>query len=308
MSFLYYKFRSQKQPQRLTFDGTGISVFEIKREIILINKLGDGTDFDLCIYNADTDDEYEDDAEILPRSSSVIVRRRPAARPGKGTGMRYVGAKGLSLGGGFTGAAGMHGSRKPAAGKQDQALAPKLSTGLLNESRSGNSEDDMINAMLQAETDNWMQTQDRMAGATPVFGGRGSAGRGRPPAPSHPPPAGYVCYRCGLRGHWIQNCPTNNDPNWEHRRVKRTTGIPKAFLKTVSQEEFSAAGNNEKFMVNEDGEYVVVQPDSRSWQSYLQKQQKGAADEDGGDDYGDDGDGGYNDDRRRKRSRQDNDV
>lgn len=40
----------------MTFDGPGISVFEVKREIIHISQLGDGTDFDLAIYNEDTND------------------------------------------------------------------------------------------------------------------------------------------------------------------------------------------------------------------------------------------------------------
>lgn len=40
----------------MEFDGTGISVFELKREIITKSGLGDGTDFDLHIY---TDDNSE---------------------------------------------------------------------------------------------------------------------------------------------------------------------------------------------------------------------------------------------------------
>lgn len=40
----------------MEFDGTGISVFELKREIINKSGLGDGTDFDLFIY---TDDNSE---------------------------------------------------------------------------------------------------------------------------------------------------------------------------------------------------------------------------------------------------------
>jgi protein MPE1 len=55
-SSVFFKFKSQKEPTRVTFDGTGISVFELKREIIAKNRLGDGTDFDLAIYNEDTND------------------------------------------------------------------------------------------------------------------------------------------------------------------------------------------------------------------------------------------------------------
>ena len=55
-SSVHFKFKSQREPSRVTFDGTGISVFELKREIISINRLGDGTDFELSIYNEDTNE------------------------------------------------------------------------------------------------------------------------------------------------------------------------------------------------------------------------------------------------------------
>lgn len=54
-SVVYYKFKSQKEPSRVTFDGTGISVFDLKREILLANKLTTTADtFDLHILNPDT--------------------------------------------------------------------------------------------------------------------------------------------------------------------------------------------------------------------------------------------------------------
>jgi protein MPE1 len=49
-SSVFFKFKSQKEPSRVEFDGTGISVFELKRDIIIKSGLGDGTDFDLAIY------------------------------------------------------------------------------------------------------------------------------------------------------------------------------------------------------------------------------------------------------------------
>jgi len=55
-SSVFFKFKSQKEPSRVTFDGTGISVFELKREIISINRLGDGTDFELAVYNEDSNE------------------------------------------------------------------------------------------------------------------------------------------------------------------------------------------------------------------------------------------------------------
>jgi len=60
-SSIFFKFKSQKEPSQITFDGTSLSVFEVKREIIAYSKLGDGTDFDLEIYTSDTNErEYHE--------------------------------------------------------------------------------------------------------------------------------------------------------------------------------------------------------------------------------------------------------
>ena len=64
-SSVYFRFKSQKEPSRVPIDGTGISVFELKREIININKLGDGTDFELAIYNENTNEGKLSDGDVL---------------------------------------------------------------------------------------------------------------------------------------------------------------------------------------------------------------------------------------------------
>lgn len=54
-SAVYYKFKSQKEPSKVLFEGTGISVFDLKKEILLENKLVDtANSFDLEIANPDT--------------------------------------------------------------------------------------------------------------------------------------------------------------------------------------------------------------------------------------------------------------
>ena len=52
-SSVFYRFKSQKEPSRITFDGTGISVFELKRAIIEMSNLGDGMDFELTLTSSD---------------------------------------------------------------------------------------------------------------------------------------------------------------------------------------------------------------------------------------------------------------
>ena len=34
----------------------------------------------------------------------------------------------------------------------------------------------------------------------------------------------YVCVRCGIPGHFVRDCPTNNDRNFDPSRFK---GVPR---------------------------------------------------------------------------------
>lgn len=94
-----------------------------------------------------------------------------------------------------------------------------------------------------------------------------------------------MCYRCGQKGHWIQVCPTNDNPEFDHRpRVKRTTGIPRSFLKTVDKSALQQAGADGSdvkppagVMVNADGDFVIAEPDKASWEQFQAKTKSSAA-------------------------------
>jgi protein MPE1 len=121
---------------------------------------------------------------------------------------------------------------------------------------------------------------------TPVFRPGGNKKGGPPPnVPDHEPPTGYICYRCGEKGHWIQVCPTNDDPTFDNKpRVKRTTGIPRSFLKTVDKPvALSNDGTTDDtkapsgIMVNAEGEFVIAEPDKASWEQFQAKTKFSAA-------------------------------
>lgn len=64
-----------------------------------------------------------------------------------------------------------------------------------------------------------------------------------------------------LSGHWIQACPTNEDKEFDNKpRFKRTTGIPRSFLKTV-EAPAGTEGASGGVMITPEGGFVVAEPD-----------------------------------------------
>ncbi|KAH8093273.1 DWNN domain-containing protein [Cristinia sonorae] len=328
-SLVFYKFKSRKDESRVTFDGTGISVFDLKKEIILANNLGKANDFDLVILDPSSNEEYTNDSTIIPRASSVVVKR-VFAKPGKGKAAMYISGAGASSSAGpsdpKTGSSGgpsqtnwhrgnitkrFDGREEPPK-EASKPAAPAVTIQPSNITKED--EAAAMAAMFQAQTANWEETQEKMSQlvsrlsaflvysssvilmnfvctlrlpvccifffaysaqriyTNPRGGAPGGRG-GKPFTPHHhqperPLPPSYVCYRCGQKGHWIQDCPTNNDRDYDNRpRIKRTTGIPRSFLKAVDNPSTGPLGQG--VMVTPEGGYVVAQPDSASWQKQV---------------------------------------
>ncbi|PQE33000.1 hypothetical protein CJF32_00001503 [Rutstroemia sp. NJR-2017a WRK4] len=274
-SSVFFKFKSQKEPSRVEFDGTGISVFELKRDIIIKSGLGDGTDFDLAIYNDDGNEEYDDDTTIIPRSTSVTARRLPPIKPGAGRAARYMSGK-------------MPINQKNAS-RKEQAKPSNTKVAAVSNSmaqmNSAMTEEQRMAAMFQAQSEQWSAQQEEMANQTPIFRPGGKKAQPTANVPDHDPPPAYVCYRCGEKGHWIQVCPTNDNPVFDSKpRVKRTTGIPRSFLKTVEKPTaLSIDGSTDDtkhmsgVMVNAEGEFVIAEPDKASWEQFQAKTKSSAA-------------------------------
>ena len=169
-SSVFFKFKSQKDPTRVEFDGTGISVFELKRDIIIKSGLGDGKDFDLAIYNEDGNEgkspltakcavnssnmtvEYNDDTTIIPRSTSVIARRLPPMKAGAGRAARYVNGK-------------MPINTKNSSRKEQSSSKSKTTSGAnaLAQMNGAMTEEQRMAAMFAAQTEQWTAQQEEMA-------------------------------------------------------------------------------------------------------------------------------------------------
>lgn len=56
MSLIFYKFKSAKDYDTYKFEGVGVPVWELKKEIIIAKKLSKSTDFDLILSDAQTNE------------------------------------------------------------------------------------------------------------------------------------------------------------------------------------------------------------------------------------------------------------
>ncbi|XP_075625571.1 E3 ubiquitin-protein ligase RBBP6-like [Balearica regulorum gibbericeps] len=88
MSCVHYKFSSKLNYDTVTFNGLHISLCDLKRQIFGREKLKPAN-CDLQISNAQTKEEYTDENALIPKNSSVIVRRIPAGGV-KATSKRHV--------------------------------------------------------------------------------------------------------------------------------------------------------------------------------------------------------------------------
>jgi protein MPE1 len=247
-SSVFYKFKNSREPERIVFNGTGISVFELKHDIIIASGLGDGTDFNLHIYpEDDLNSEYKDDTSLIPRSATVICVRRPAPR-GQGRAARYISGK-----------APVRAISKDTSKPSAPVASSVIAGGTLTEA-------DAEAAFLAESAQVWDAQKESLSHVKPTYN------KNKKPVnvPNHDPPPGYVCRRCNVKGHWIQACPTNDDPDFKPVfQAKRTTGIPRSFLKTVEKpiDEEAAKG----VMLNADGEYVQVMTDTKTWEKFQEK-------------------------------------
>lgn len=95
---------------------------------------------------------YDDDTSIIPRSTTVIARRLPPIKPGRGGAARYVSGKMPQN------AKNTHRSEMPAA----KAASDTAVKGL-NAMNGAQTEEERLAAMFKMGADQWAQQQQEMA-------------------------------------------------------------------------------------------------------------------------------------------------
>ncbi|KAL9231148.1 hypothetical protein vseg_006406 [Gypsophila vaccaria] len=220
---IYYKFKSAKDYYSITLTGHFISVIDLKERIFESKRFGRGNDFDLIVYNSQTNEEYVDEATLIPKNTSVVIRRVPGLprkpiviQSDKSEVEINVADEQPAKGNTTTAASSLGASEfDDDFGDDIYVTIPEVTTKLSNilvhdsTTQSSSNEDSKIKAIVESSN---------------FTSGRGCGSRQKTP------PHGYICHRCNIPGHYIQHCPTNGDPSHDVRRVKPSTGIPKSML------------------------------------------------------------------------------
>ncbi|WOK99799.1 hypothetical protein Cni_G08511 [Canna indica] len=247
---VYYKFKSTKNYESIPIEGQFISVANLKERIFQHKFLGKSKGSDLLISNAQSNEEYVDQGCMIPKNTSVVIRRVPRClrKPiviehDKPTVIDDK-LEDLPPSSGMVvddSSATMH--PEDYEGDDvfgDDPYAPSVITPSNPVSDVSNAnkvdEDRKIKALVNTPAVDWNRETLEAYGSGRDFG-RGTGGRmmgdrsfGRGMLERKTPPAGYVCHRCKIPGHLIQHCPTNGDPNYDFKRLKPPTGIPKSML------------------------------------------------------------------------------
>ncbi|XP_062073955.1 E3 ubiquitin ligase PQT3-like isoform X2 [Humulus lupulus] len=248
---VYYKFKSAKDYDSIAMDGPFISVGTLKEKIFETKHLGRGTDFDLVVTNAQTNEEYLDEGMLIPKNTSVLIRRVPGRprmpivtdpNPKVEDRMEELEPEKTSFP-----VADSSVMKYPDDSEWDDLggdlyeipeVVPVQSSHVLPEATPTNKADEesKLKALIDTPALDWQRQGPEGFGAGRGFG-RGMGGRmmggrgfGRAGMERKTPPQGYICHRCKVPGHFIQHCPTNGDPNFDIKRVKPPTGIPKSML------------------------------------------------------------------------------
>ncbi|XP_037494116.1 E3 ubiquitin ligase PARAQUAT TOLERANCE 3 isoform X1 [Jatropha curcas] len=247
---VYYKFKSARDYDSIPMDGPFISVGTLKEKIFESKHLGRGTDFDLVVTNAQTNEEYLDEAMLIPKNTSVLIRRVPGRprmpivteqEPKVETKVDDTPVEKSSFMTAETSAMKYTEDTDWDEFGNDLYAIPEVPVVQSNNAvldappTNKADEDSKIKALIDTPALDWQRQGADGFGPGRGFG-RGMGGRmggrgfGRLGLERKTPPQGYVCHRCKVPGHFIQHCPTNGDPNYDIKRVKPPTGIPKSML------------------------------------------------------------------------------
>ncbi|CAN4087492.1 unnamed protein product [Withania somnifera] len=213
---VYFKYKSALHYDSIPIVHPFISVANLKLSIFLSKRYGKGKDFDILITNSQTNRDYVDQDTLIPKNTSVLIRRVP------GLPCLPVVIPPLT---------------EPSQVSNEIEEAHSVKTDSLDFDCDDFGDDVYVipkilpiqpgNPVVSRPPTSSINDEDTKIKNlidTPVFRQSSNGyGFGRGGMERKKPSSGYVCHRCNVPGHFIQHCPTNGDPNYDIKKVKQPT-------------------------------------------------------------------------------------
>ncbi len=247
---VFYKFMSAKSYNKIPCDGLSIDISTLKQEIASKTHLKDyQTKFDFVVSN-EADEPYSD-LDKVPRNAKVLIKRVPISNKQK-IAQTLLQNQQQTL---IPSTSGYIPGTKVTANQLESLLMTIPGLNQDKEEKKELTEDEKIAQMFKDDDlkrpAQQQQQQKRQKGELP--------------------PPNYVCYKCGLRNHWIYDCPNVTDEG-NTKRVSRATGIPKSMLNIIDKVPVNGIqnlqqGNSAELMVTVDGSVVQVITDESALQN-----------------------------------------
>ncbi|XP_061702279.1 E3 ubiquitin-protein ligase RBBP6 isoform X2 [Syngnathoides biaculeatus] len=207
-------------------------------------------DCELQITDAQTKEEYTNEEGLIPKGSSVIVKRVPNMKVKSGSVKKiqitersdahsHVASGDIKA---FQGARVQEQKTswndKTVMDDQSSSKTLRFFSKMVNLAAADVSEDDKIKVVMnQSSYDPGIYNRK--------FGGV--------------LPANYTCYRCGNTGHHIRKCPSSGDKNFDMPKIKKSTGIPRSFMVEVDDPTIKGA------MMTNCGRFAIPAIDAQAY-------------------------------------------
>ncbi|KAG2552116.1 hypothetical protein PVAP13_9KG433100 [Panicum virgatum] len=194
---VYYRYKSGVETFSVPVPAPSVSVADLKSLILRTARHGHGRTRgrgqreSVALHDARTGEEYTDGSALVPRNSTVLVRR-VAGPP----------AETITV------------APSPPPPKVTTRDGAPSGSAVTSTSSAEDEETRAISAVIDAAQLKWGDQHRSQGGRR--YGHHGAL------EARAPPPAGYVCHRCRIPGHFIQHCPTNGDPRYDLGRTPST--------------------------------------------------------------------------------------
>ncbi|XP_061604854.1 E3 ubiquitin-protein ligase RBBP6 isoform X2 [Phyllopteryx taeniolatus] len=231
MTHIHYKFSSKLSYATVVFDGPHVTLTDLKEQIMGRERLRAG-DCDLQITDAQTKEEYTNEEGLIPKGSSVIVRRVPNMRVKSFSVKKTQNTERSDAHCHFS-----TGAIKAMDDNSSSKTLPLFSK-MVNLAAADVSEEDKIKVVMNQSSYNPMTYNKKFGGMLP---------------------ANYTCYRCGNTGHHIRKCPSTGDKNFDAPKIKKSTGIPRSFMVEVDDPNIKGA------MMTNCGRFAIPAIDAQAY-------------------------------------------